>query len=249
MKALIVFYLLVLVRLLAFVSSFPMLTQKQIPNIWKVGLGISLTVIVAPMLSVTSISLHPVWLVFAILWEIVVGATFGLIVTVSAGASIAAGSLLDTQMGFANSGLLNPAGDKPEPMTASFYQTLFALAALSGSLHLLIVRMLVESFTWFPCALLFHRFDSLLQLGFALIHSFFLSVVWLALPVALALLATEVCLAFISRLVPQMNMLIAAAPIRVLGGYTMITMALPVTLSTMSDLLQVSARMAGSLHV
>ena len=57
------------------------------------------------------------------------------------------------------------------------------------------------------------------------------------MPICLALLTVEVCVAFLSRLLPQMNMLIAAAPFRVLAGFILVALTLPMTLDTMSDLM------------
>lgn len=238
MTGMVVFYLLVLVRVLAFFSVVPLFSQKKIPALWKVGTGVVVTLLILPLLSPRPLPANPGWLCLAILWESAVGMSFAMIMTCSLGAVLSAGSLIDTQMGFANSGVLNPAGEAPEPITAAFYQTIFLLLCLKASYHLYLLRIFLESFHWMSVGMILDKFEKLSQMGLLLFGQFFVSVAWLVLPVSLALLASEVCLAFLSRLIPQMNMLIAAAPIRVLAGLFLVSLSMPVTLNAMSGVVE-----------
>ena len=237
MKALVLFYILVLVRILAFFTSMPIFNQKKLPAIWKVGLAALITLILMPLIPPRTFQLHPVWITAAVIWEGIVGLTFGLLMTGAVGAVLSAGTLLDTQMGFANAGILNPGADQPEPLIASFYKMMFLLCCLVAGFHLALLRILLESFSWFPVGMIMHNFKSLGAFGMAVVSQFFVSIMWLVLPICLALLTVEVCVAFLSRLLPQMNMLIAAAPFRVLAGLILVALTLPMTLDTMSDLM------------
>ena len=237
MKAVVVFYLLVLVRILAFFTSMPLFNQKKLPAVWKVGLAILVTTVLMPLIPPRVYQLHPIWVAAAVLWEGVVGLSFGLLMVGAVGAVLSAGSLVDTQMGFANAGILNPGADQPEPLTASFFKLLFLLACLLAGYHLVLLRVLLESFTWFPVGMVMHNFKSLGAFGMAIVGKFFVSTLWLVMPICLALLTVEVCIAFLSRLLPQMNMLIAAAPFRVLAGFILVALTLPLILDTMSDLM------------
>ena len=237
MKGWLLFYLLVLVRILALFSSMPLINQKKLPSIWKVAVALLFTLILAPLLTPREFQPHPVWVVLAVIWEGVVGLSLGLVFTSAVGAVLSAGSLIDMQMGFSNASILNPGGDQPEPLVASFYRSLFLLSALVGGFHLAMIRVLLESFNWFPVGVVLHRFKDLGTFGLLVVDKFFVSLVWMVLPVSLALLAVEVCLAFLSRVLPQMNMLIAAAPFRVLAGFVLLILALPLTLDLMSKVL------------
>lgn len=244
-----VFYLLVLVRILAFFSMMPLFDQKRIPAMWKVAVGVLFTIIVIPMLTPMPFTVNVVWIAFAVLWEAVLGFCFGMVFTTAVGAVLSAGSLVDMQMGFANAGILNPGGEQPEPLIASFMKTLFMLSCLVGSAHLAMVRILLEGFHWFPVGAILHRFQTVAQMGMALIGQFFTSILWLVLPICLALLASEVCIAFLSRLIPQMNMLISAAPIRSLAGLMLVTFTLPFILESMSDVMTAHFNIGASLGV
>ena len=227
----------------------PLFSQKKLPAAWKVAVGVLFTIILMPLLTPVPYTLNLVWLVFAVLWEVVLGMSFGMVLTTAVGAALSAGSLVDLQMGFANAGILNPGGgQQPEPLIASFFKMIILLASLIGSFHLALVRLLLESFHWFPVGSLLHRFDDLTRFGMALVGKFFVSVIWLVLPLCLTLLAAEVCIAFLSRLMPQMNMLISAAPVRVLAGFAVVTMTLPLTLRTMSAVLESHFSLVSILH-
>lgn len=118
-----------------------------------------------------------------------------------------------------------------------------------GSAHLAMVRILLEGFHWFPVGAVLHRFQTVAQMGMALIGQFFTSILWLVLPICLALLASEICIAFLSRLIPQMNMLISAAPIRSLAGLMLVTFTLPFILESMSDVMTAHFQIGASLGV
>lgn len=245
----VVFYFLVLVRILAFFSMMPLFSQRRLPILWKLAVGALLTLVLSPLLTPRFLTPNPVWLALAVVWEASVGLALGMTMTSAVGAVISAGTLVDLQMGFANASILNPSGEQPEPLTASFLKTLFLLSALIGGWHLLLLRILLESFRWFPTGMIMHRFDTLMDFGLAVAGQFFASVVWLAMPICMALLTAEVCLAFLSRLMPQMNMLIAAAPFRVMAGLLLVTLALPLTLKTMSAIMTKHLSMVGALNV
>lgn len=248
-KGIVVFYLLVLVRILGFFSSTPLFSQKKVPRIWKLSASLVLVVIMSPLLTPRVMPVNVLWLLAAVLWELIVGVTLGLILTSAVGAVLSAGSLIDTQMGFANAGILNPGSDQAEPLVASFLKTLFLMACVLSSAHLILLRLLLESFNWFPTGLILHKFANLTEFGLALVSQFFVSVLWLVLPICLALLTVEVCIAFLSRMIPQMNMLIAAAPFRVLAGFGFVMIALPTLLQTMSEILTVHLNLVEVLRV
>lgn len=243
------FYALVVARTLAMFSAMPMLKSEHVPKIWKILLGCGFGLIMGSWLIPTPVVCAPPLVVFHLIWEMVVGFTLGFVVQLAVGAAVTAGTLLDFQVGYANSGLLNPGGDKPEPLTASFYQVLLLLLALKLNFHLLLVQLLAGSFERFPVGAVVEGLPHLLEVGQQAFAGFFSAALWLALPISVSLLTAEIAIAFLSRLMPQMNMLIAAAPLRVMAGLVIISAALPITLGGMSRLLDWSFELAGGLSV
>ncbi|MCA9797458.1 MAG: flagellar biosynthetic protein FliR, partial [Candidatus Eremiobacteraeota bacterium] len=146
MKELAAFYVLVFARNLAFCASSPIFRSEHVPKSWKVLTAAALTFVLAAWLPVRPLQLHWLIFTFSLFWEMAIGFVFGTVVNLGVAAAITAGALIDTQVGFANSGLLNPGGDKPEPLTASFYQTLILLLALTMDFHLILLRLLAGSF-------------------------------------------------------------------------------------------------------
>ena len=248
-KEMLAFYILVLFRILGFFANAPIFSQKRLPTLWKIASSILVVLILSPLLNPRPMILNPLWLALAVVWETGLGFIFGLVLSCSVGAAVSAGSLIDTQMGFANASILGPSGDQAEPISASFLKLCFLLLCLVSGAHLVLIRILLESFAWFPVGMPLHRFDDLATFGFALSSQFFASVLWLALPVSLALLMGEVCIAFLSRLMPQMNMLISAAPFRVILGFVVLSTALPLILQVMSDILSAQFSLLGFICV
>lgn len=127
-----VFYLLVLVRILAFFSMMPLFDQKRIPAMWKVAVGVLFTIIVIPMLTPIPFTVNVVWIAFAVLWEAVLGFCFGMVFTTAVGAVLSAGSLVDMQMGFANAGILNPGGGAAGAAYCQFHEDSLHVELLGG---------------------------------------------------------------------------------------------------------------------
>ena len=240
---------LVFLRLLGFIVSAPVLNNKQLPVALKVLMAALLTGVMLPMLEAPNLTPTLGTMVAAGLWELLLGLGLGTVTNFTVATAATAGTIADYQMGFGNSGMLNPAGDQSQPMMASFYQVLMVLVALATNLHLALTRILLESFYWLPCGLPDTRHARLLGVIAESAGNFFMASVWLALPVTIGLLSVEVAVAFLSRLLPQMNMLIAAAPVRVLAGLVLVSLSLPLTTEVMARVLQGGIDILGGLRV
>ena len=237
---------LVLVRTLAVVLTVPGLGGAQIPGVFKILLGAALAVLLFPLIPPVHLKDGPGELALAVFWEVVVGTILGTTVSIMVFAALAAGSAVDIQAGLANATLLDPGGGGSEPLLASFYQGLILLVMFASDAHLGVLMGLARSFEWLPLGAPAHAnlmaLGNLYQQAFT---GFFAVVLALILPVMVGMLGVEAAIAFLSRTMPQVNMLLVAAPMRILAGWFLVGISLPVTLQTMDQLMYTSIRLLG----
>lgn len=237
---------LILVRTSAMILTVPGLGGHQVPNLVKILLSACFAVLLFPLIPPPDLHGSPSGLAMAVLWETLVGTSLGTAVSAMVFAALAAGSAVDLQAGLANATLLDPGGSGSQPLLASFYQGLFLLAMFASDAHLGILQGLAHSFHWLPLGAPatphFASLGSLLQQAFS---GFFAVTLSLCLPVMVGMLGVETILAFQSRTMPQVNMLIVAAPLRILAGWFLVGVSLPVTARTMDQILDSTVRLLG----
>lgn len=237
---------LVLVRMTAMVMTFPGLGGRRVPGVVRILLSLALTLLLFPLLPSLRLEGGLPGVATAVLWELGVGIGLATVASVMAMAAMSAGSEIDLQAGLANASLLDPGGSGSQPLLASFYQALFLLLMFAVDAHLGLLEALARSFQWLPLAAPstahFASLGNLLQQTFA---GFFKVTLSLILPVMVGLLGLEVVLAFMSRTMPQINMLLVAAPMRIMGGWFLVGVSLPVTLRTMEQIQKATIRLLG----
>ncbi|MEW6281335.1 MAG: flagellar biosynthetic protein FliR, partial [Candidatus Eremiobacterota bacterium] len=167
----------------------------------------------------------------AVCWEFGAGWLVGCVASLAVGVALTVGGVLDLQIGLANASLLDPAGREPQPLLASVLQTLMLLVILACDGHHALVWMLLRSYGWLPPGappdahlgpLLSGCVSGFFSLSFAML-----------LPLLTAMLGVELCLAFLARLLPQVNMLMLGAPLKLALGWVLLLASLPVLLSGM----------------
>ena len=213
-----------------FVTS-PIVQLKQLPIMWKALMVMVLSLIMWPTITPPTepISESPVALPISLACELAIGCMLGGIASLSLSIALSAGTVFDTMMGFGNATLLDPAGHEPHPLMASFFQTIMTLLFLAKDGHQAIIMLVSHSFRWFPPAQPPQpwTFMPLIQSVSGL---FFPLLLALILPVLLALLSVEILIAFLSKLMPQVNFMVAGASLKLGLGWMMIIISLPATL-------------------
>lgn len=224
-------------RLTGLVLVSPILSLKSLPLQWKALLVASLSAVIYPLLPVPTQGWPTLTaLAAAAAWELLVGTWLGFMTGLAAAVALSAGALLDLQMGLSNATLLDPGHGESHPMIASAYQVIFILLLLGADGHLALLAVLMRSFETFPLGQGVAHTLSLLLLNSA--FQFFPLVLGLALPLMLALLAIDLILALFSRLMPQLNMMLAGASLKLGLGWLLVVLSLPSTLAGMDRLIK-----------
>lgn len=204
-------YLLAFTRFLAFFSTGPFFSLPVIPRMTKAALALVCAAALLPAAGTApALPLHDgQWLLF-IAKEVAVGAALGLLASVVLLAAQGAGSLLSMQVGFSFNQYVNPGAFFTGGQLEVFYNVVALLVFFSSGAHLLFFGGLFASLTLFPVWQLTPAAGP--EAALTMLGGTLLLAVQLAMPVLGTLLLTEVALAFLARLVPQMNVFFVAAP-------------------------------------
>lgn len=153
----------------------------------------------------------------AALAELALGCTMGLGILLAFAAVSFAGRLVDIQIGFGMAQVLDPITQRQIPVLTALLELSAVVLFFLLNGHHALLRGLAYSLEVFPIGrpwpfmasadAIVKQFAGLFTLGFALVA-----------PVVLCVVLVEVALGVIARGLPQMNMLLMGAPVKVVAG-------------------------------
>ena len=136
-------------------------------------------------------------------------------------------SILDMQMGFGMVNVLDVHSGLSVPITGNLLNIVLILAFFGVNGHLKLITILGNTMTMIPLGTV----TLSPNIGWTALEVFvlaFMLSVHVALPLISSGLLGEVALGFITRAVPQVNVFVVGIPIKVLLGFLMLLIVLPV---------------------
>jgi flagellar biosynthesis protein FliR len=222
-------YLLVLLRVVAFIGVSPVFSVRAWPVWAKLGLAAFLALWLSPTVANQSVPdpfAAPDRYILLALKESVIGALLGFLVTLVFSATSVAGQVFDIQIGFSSATLFDPAVAQATGLSNSFLSILFTLyfLGLNGLDGLLLGLMQSYEYVglgaFSPPSSGWETLTHLLTLTMAL-------GIQVGAPLLVALLLSDVTFAFLSRAVPQMNVFVVGQPAKLFIGLTAFAAVMP----------------------
>lgn len=215
------------VRILALLSSAPVLGHGSVPVRAKVGLAMLLTLLVAPNLpAANAVPLASAQGLALLLQQLAVGLALGFSVSLVFSAIQMAGDLIGLQMGLSFASFVDPQSADQSPLIGSFLNLLAMLIFLTLDGHLLMIGALVDSFASVPVGVELRGavdWQRLLTWG----TEVFTLGLHLALPALAAVFLSNLALGVLTRAAPQLNLFAVGFPVTLLLGLLILWMALP----------------------
>lgn len=241
-------FFLILLRTSSMLVAAPLLSHKGIPAYTKIGFAIFFSLVLVPLQKDNP---PPAPATFAPLIddaarEVVFGLALGLVMNlVFIGVQMASRSI-GLQMGFGLGAVFDPITGAEFGTFDQFYSLLVTLVFFSINGHYLVVQTLAETTKAVPLG----TFDPFVLTPdgiTSLMAGLTVTAVRLAMPVMAALVLTDLGMGLASRTVPQMQVLVVGAPIKILVGVLVLGAALPATVTLLHGVLGTS--LAGSSKV
>lgn len=230
-----VVFILVLVRAIAIFMVAPVLGNSLVPLPVKLGLAFLMTLILAPFLvhQPLHLNVQDFWAIgLAVLQETAVGLLIGFLAQLLFVSMQFAGQAVGLQMGFGLASVFDPSSQAQVSITAQLYLFVGILVFLLLNGHHYLIIALARSFQTIPLAS-FTLDQHALTLILRATNDMFWVALMLMAPVLGVLVLGEVSMAIVARIMPQMNMFVAAFPVKIFLGIVTMALSFPLLVSYM----------------
>jgi flagellar biosynthetic protein FliR len=238
-------FLFPFVRILAWLSTDPLLGNRSIPTSSRIALGFVLAVAIAPTLPpLPQVALLSGEGMLILMQQIAIGVALGFTLRIVFATLEFAGQFMGLQMGLSYATLFDPVNGAQTPVVAQFLSVtaILVLFALNG--HHLVLEALARSFADLPVAAV-----PLSGEGFAAVARWggviFQTGLQIALPVTAALLSANLSIGMMSRAAPQLNIFAVGFPITLAAGMLMLYVTIAFMPPILEDLWQRALEAAG----
>jgi len=215
-----------LLRVLALISTAPILSERSVPKRVKLGLGFIITIVIAPSLPATNVPIFSGDALWLALQQILIGIALGFTMQFAFAAIRTAGELIGLQMGLSFATFFDPGSNLNMPVLARFMDMLALLLFLTFNGHLWLISMLVDTFHTLPIGgdpVNSNAFLALTRAGGLI----FLNGLMLALPVITLLLTLNLSLGLLNRMAPQLSIFSMGFPITLGVGIVLMAALMP----------------------
>lgn len=236
-----VMFLLVFVRVSTMLFVFPVFSAPQIPLQVRFGLAALLSFLIFRSLPQIIPFTSLLGLLLAVLAQITLGAIVGYIASLVFAGIQFAGELIDLEIGYAIANVISPTTQQQVTIIGEFELALATLVFLATNSHLLLIGGIAGSFTLVPLPFI-HIEPSLAANVVGILTQAFDIVFKIAAPAAIALFITNIALALMARVAPQMNVFVVGFPIQVTVGLITLAASIPLLGSVGPELFNNLAR-------
>ena len=236
-----------LLRISSMFVTIPLFSLRGVPARVRLILSVAITLVVMPLLptfqAVEMFSFQGFMVAIA---QIMIGMTSGFIVQLVFSAVLFAGQGVALGMGLGSAAMVDPQNGQQVPVIAQFYVITCTLIFLSLDGHLVLIKMLLDSFTSLPIGI-----DGITKANIWTIIAWssrmFAGGFLLTMPIVVSLLLVNVSFGVATRAAPQLNIFSVGFPITLMLGIVLIWLTLPDVLDQFTNILTNAYDLVGQL--
>ena len=233
-------FALVLLRVTAFVVSWPVFSAGSVPNHAKILIAIAVAVVLFPTVNRVGLG-TPAGLggevAVLALKETFVGLCLGFMCRLAFFSVAIGGNLISTSIGMANAQIFNPTLGGQSTTVEQFYMTFATLLFLGFNGHHIFLAGLAESFHAIPLSPVGANLASFGDQA-SMMQAVMSAGIKMAAPVMAVVFVMNVAMGIIGRAVPQINVLVTSLPVNVLAGLLVMILAAPAFAPEMERVMQ-----------
>lgn len=196
------------------------------PILVRLLLSVGITIAVAPTLpAMPPIELMSVKAIFVIAEQILIGVAIGLASLLLVQTFVLTGQIIGMQTGLGFASMVDPGSGQQTPVIGNFFLILTTMIFLSVNGHLLMIRMLVESFNTLPVShsgIEVTSYFRLAQWG----SYMFAASLSMAISAIVALLLINLSFGVMTRAAPQLNIFAIGFPVTMISGLIILWLTL-----------------------
>ncbi|MFS3127112.1 flagellar biosynthetic protein FliR [Nocardioides sp. Bht2] len=220
-------YLMASVRIVAWLAIVPPFASRSIPATAKVMVALALAFAVGPSVAPTGMATGAPQLILTTLTQVIIGLAMGFVTYLLFSAIAAAGAMIDVFGGFALAQGFDPLSMNMNTVFGKFHQMLATVLLFVTGGHLLVLGGLVKTFTFLPVGEMpkINGFEGVVITAFGM---FFTIAVQIALPLIAVLFVTDLGLALLTKVAPQLNAINVMFPVKIGLTLLLLGLSLPV---------------------
>ena len=207
-------------RISAMMLAAPLVSLQVVSVRIRIAMSLLLTIFVYPVLDLPVIDPVSVAGLVVITKELIIGLLFAVTLQVVNGALVVAGQFISMTMGLGMAQTIDPSSSQV-PVLSSFLVVISTLVFISVGGHLILIRLVIESFTVIPIQGQID-FSSTIWRFIEWTSMVFLGAVLVALPIVLIMLLVNLCIGTVTRAAPALNIFAVGFPAMLLIGLLVI---------------------------
>jgi flagellar biosynthetic protein FliR len=244
-------FMLVLARVSPLFLLAPLFSSRMLPGRARAVIAVALAVGLLPVAAraggsgsgMPRIDLAA-WAYAALMFkELLVGIAFAFSLAALFAALSAAGSLLDTLIGFSFGSLVDPVSGNQSSVLSNLYLLVGVTVFVAIDGDAWVVQGLARTYDAVPL-LSAPRIGTLVEGAQVAFSGVLAAALEVAAPVVLALVMTDAAFGVVSRVVPQLNVFAVGFPAKVITGLLLIGASLPFVAGWLTDQLELSVASA-----
>lgn len=221
------YFLLIFIRMTAFMYLAPFYGDTSIPSRFKVALSIFLAYLVY-------MTTEPVELVYdtvfeyalLVLKEVVVGLLIGLAAGICMHIVAFAGRIIDMEIGLSAASLMDPTFHDNVTVSGMFLKYIFSLLLITSGMYQYIIKALIETYTLIPINGAKFAIGNIMSTMLSFMTQYFVIGFQIALPVFAVIMVMNAVLAILAKVAPQMNLFAVGMQIKILSGFAVLYLSM-----------------------
>lgn len=225
-----------LMRISAMFVSMPVFSVHAMPAQVRVILAAVISFLIIPVLPpLPQIEMMSYEGIMIGVEQVAIGLTTGFILQMIFAALIFAGQGIAYGMGLGFASMVDPLNGQQVPVVAQFYMIATTLLFLSLDGHLLLIKLLVDSFTTLPIGQIFDLNDVWTIITWS--SRIFSDGLLFAMPIIISLLLVNIVFGVASKSAPQLQIFSVGFPITLMLGILLMWVTFPEVLELLPDML------------
>ncbi len=219
-------YILPFARLSGFLMVLSVVGSRNFPARFRMLLALAITVIVVPVIPATeAVKLFSIQGFLLTAEQTLIGIALGFVSRLMLETFVIGSQIIAMQSGLGFASLVDPANGNSVPALGQFFLMLTTLLFLAVDGHLVMIRLVVESFTSFPIG----SSQNLSELFIQLVNWaewMFAAALLMSLVAIASLLIVNISFGVMTRAAPQINVFAVGFPLTMVAGLILVWLSL-----------------------
>ena len=224
----------IFIRMVTFFGCINVIFPSGTPKIFKIIFSVFISIILSPFIPIEiNINTFEQLISYAAM-EALTGLVFGFITNICFNSLKTAGSLIDQQLGLSMANIYDPNTNTQSTLIENILYWIGIVIFFSMNGHHKLIEGIQHSFNLVSIGepILSGNFDYIINV----FTQCFIIGLKIAVPMILSLIIAELTIGFISKSVPQLNVMIIGMPLKLLIGVVFLIVALPFIITKIHNL-------------